>query len=196
MTRARGLVAVLALLACLALAGSAGAARATAVYTYQPFGASGLKASIVVDETLSGTCASGSRATPRSDAWRCRVANDTYDPCFSAPGVDYVVCPEYLSTRKVARIDLEQPLPANGNTGSATARKGLPWALIAVPYAHQCRLVTENRSKFRGKTIYYTCLQGTLVGKLNRSKPGWTAKFLSEGDNPTLYTLRVRAAWF
>lgn len=196
-TRIKPLVLVAGLVAMLALAGAAmgGGGRPTPVYTYQPFAAGELKPSIKVDGTVKGECFTGSSASPRSDAWRCTAGKEVYDPCFSG-AEGYVVCPQYFSTRKVTKLELEKPLPAEGNTGSPTAQKGLPWALLALPYAHQCRVVTGARGTYQGKTIFYTCVQGELVGKLNRTSPRWTAKFLSEGDNPTLYTLAVRGAWY
>lgn len=192
----QGLALLAGLALALALAGTAvGGGRATAVYTYQPFGANGLKASIKVTETVKGECFTGSIASRRNDAWRCTAGNEILDPCFSGTQ-GFVVCPEYFSTRQVTKLELSQPLPAEGNTGLPTAQKGLPWALIALPYAHQCRAVTGMLGEYEGKPIYYNCVQGMLVGKLNRSSPRWTAKFLSEGDNPTLYTLAVRGAWY
>ena len=193
---------VLTLVALLALAPAAlaGGGRPTTVVTYQPFGASGLKQSIKVDETLTGSCFAGSSASPRRDAWRCSATNEIYDPCFSGASADagYVVCPEFgLSPRSVDRIDLTSPLPSSGNTGDASSGKGLPWRLLARPYAGYCSLVTGTRGSYRGRKISYVCgLGGSLVGKPNRSSRAWTAKLLTEGDNPTLYTVTIRIAWY
>jgi hypothetical protein len=194
---------VLVSLVALALAGSAlaGGGRPTTIVAYQPFTVAGsLKASIRVDDTLSGSCFTGSIASPRKDAWRCTVANDLYDPCFSdlSGTATFVACPEFGSApRTVDRIDLTEPLPANGNAAEPGTRKGLPWLVLARPYAGYCTRLTGTPNTFEGKMEYYDCGRGgSLVGRPNRSTARWTAKLLTEGDNPTLYTVRVAIAWY
>jgi hypothetical protein len=195
--------AALVFAAALALAGSAlaGGGRATSVVTYEPFTSTGgLKPSIKVDQTLSGSCFTGSEASARKDAWRCMVANDLYDPCFSdlSGTANFVVCPEFGNApRRVDQIDLTGPLPSAGNTAEPGTRTGLPWVLLARPYAGYCTLLTGAIGTFQGKKVYYDCGRGgSLVGRLNRSSSQWTAKLLTEGDNPTLYRVRIPIAWY
>jgi hypothetical protein len=198
--------AILALLAaavasCAAAAALAGGARSTSVAVYRPFTSAGaLKASIKVDETRSGSCFASSLASRRDDAWRCTVADDIYDPCFSDPtgSTGFVVCPEFGEPpRMVDRIDLTEALPAPENTAAPGTRKGLPFVLLARPYAGYCDLLTGTTGTVRGRRVRYDCgLGGSLVGTLNRGPARWTAKLVTEGDNPTLYTVRVRIAWY
>jgi hypothetical protein len=198
--------AILALLvAAVTFAGTAsalaGGGRPTSVAVYRPFTSAGaLKASIKVDETLSGSCFASSLASRRTDAWRCTVANDVYDPCFSDPtgSAGFVVCPEFGSPpRRVDRIDLTADLPAPDNAARPGTRKGLPFVLLARPYAGYCDLLTGTTGTVRGRRVRYDCgLGGSLVGTVNRTPARWTAKLLTEGDNPTLYTVRVRIAWY
>ena len=202
------LLAICALTALvLAAAAHAGGGRATNVVVYQPFTSAGeLKASIRVDDTLSGSCFVGSLASPRRDAWRCTVANDVYDPCFSPPvqpdapttAISFVVCPEFgLPPRRVDRIVLDEALPADGNTGEPGATRGRPFVLSARPYAGYCSVVTGAAGTVQGRRVSYDCGRGgTLVGRIDRSRPRWTAKLLTQGDNPTLYTVRIAIAWF
>jgi hypothetical protein len=153
-----------------------------------------------VDETLSGSCFAGSLASRRDDAWRCTVADDIYDPCFSDPtgSAGFVVCPEFGDPpRMVDRIDLTGALPSAENTAAPGTRKGLPFVLLARPYAGYCDLLTGTTGTVRGRRVRYDCgLGGSLVGTLNRRPARWTAKLITEGDNPTLYTVRVRIAWY
>ena len=202
MRRAAILVLLAAVVASWAAASAlAGGGRPTSVYVYSPFtNAGALKASIKVDEKLSGSCFASSLASRRADAWRCTVANDIYDPCFSDPagGAAFVVCPEFGSPpRQVDRIDLTAELPAPDNTARSGTTRGLPFALLARPYAGYCDLVTGTAGTVRGRRVRYDCgLGGSLVGKLNRRPARWTSKLITEGDNPTLYTVRVRIAWY
>jgi len=200
--RAAILVVLAAVLGCLVASGAlAGGGHPTSVFVYRPFTSAGaLKASIKVDERLSGSCFASSLASRRTDAWRCTVANDLYDPCFSAPSgsAGFVVCPEFGSPpRRVDRIDLTADLPTPDNTAKPGTKRGLPFVLLARPYAGYCDLVTGTNGRVRGRRVFYDCgLGGTLVGKLNRRPARWTAKLITEGDNPTLYTVRVRFAWY
>jgi hypothetical protein len=198
-----GILVLLAAAVTLATAASAlaGGGRPTSVAVYRPFTSAGaLKASIKVDETLSGSCFASSLASRRSDAWRCTVANDIYDPCFSDPtgGAAFVVCPEFGSPpRRVDRIDLTDDLPAPDNTAQPGTRRGLPFVLLARPYAGYCDLLTGSAGTIGGRRVRYNCgLGGSLVGTLNRRPARWTTKLITEGDNPTLYTVRVRIAWY
>jgi hypothetical protein len=193
------LVAVVA--SCAAATALAGNARPTTVAIFRPFtNAGALKASIKVEERLAGSCFASSLASRRTDAWRCTVANDIYDPCFSDPtgAAGFVVCPEFGDPpRRVARIDLDKALPTPTNTAEPGTRRGLPFVLLARPYAGYCDLLTGTTGSVQGRRVYYDCgLGGSLVGKLNRRPARWTAKLITEGDNPTLYTVRVRIAWY
>ncbi len=195
----RGVVLVLAVVASWAAASApAAAARPTAVAVYRPFtGAGALKESIEIDETLSGSCFASSLASRRSDAWRCTVADDVYDLCFSDPAGNaaFVVCPEFGGPpRRADRIDLTAGLPQPGNSAEPGTRRGLPFVLLARPYAGYCNLVTGT---VEGSRVSYNCgLGGSLVGGLSRRPARWSAKLVTEGDNPTLYTVRVRIAWY
>ena len=202
MRRSAVLLLLAVLTACLAASAlAAGGGRTTSVVVYQPFTSGGeLKASVKISETLSGSCFAGSLVSPRNDAWRCMVADDLYDPCFGNPSGTgaYVVCPEFGNApRVVDRINLTQKLPAEGNTGEPGSTKGFPWLVLARPYAGYCDRLTGASSTVQGKRVNYECGRGgSLVGKIDRSSSRWAAKLITEGDNPTLYTVRIVIAWF
>jgi hypothetical protein len=67
-------------------------ASATIVSAYHP---SGMR----VTATLRGNCWTQSIAVARTDAYRCMVGNDIYDPCF-AEGPRRVACPSDLATNR------------------------------------------------------------------------------------------------
>jgi hypothetical protein len=193
-------VVALAALTVAATALGAGPRR-TSVLTFQAFSGGELRSSIVVDETLSGSCSGSSKASPRRDAWRCSVADDTYDPCFSDPSgtADFVVCPEFgLTPRRVDRINLGSPLPSATNTAAPGTRKGLPFVMLARPYAGYCdRIAGRKPPLVQGRRPTYDCgLGGTLLGPPDRSGSRWTAHLITAGDNPTIYTVGVRIAWY
>jgi hypothetical protein len=202
MRRTALLVLALAILASWITASAlAGGGRPTSVVVFRPFAGDGsLKASIKVDETSSGSCFTSSLASRRSDAWRCMVDREVYDPCFSDPSgaATFVVCPAFGNPpRVVDRIDLTAGLPQPTNTAEPGTTSGRPFVLLARPYAGYCDLLTGASGTVQGKRVNYDCGRGgSLVGKLDRSSARWTGKLLTEGDNPTLYTVRVAIAWF
>ena len=101
-------------------------AEATRVVLYAPFGFDGLRSDFHVSSKIHGSCWTGSIASPRSDAWRCMVANRIYDPCFSNGGLSSVACPTDAFSKTVILIVLDKPLPAHyGNHGNPS-----PWALL------------------------------------------------------------------
>ncbi len=79
--------------------------------------------------TRAGSCWTNSIAAPRPGAWRCKIGNEIFDPCFvSPPNKGEVVCGANPATNKPGFVmKLTKPLPELG----ATARSGeaSPWIL-------------------------------------------------------------------
>ncbi|MGH2832588.1 MAG: hypothetical protein ACRDK2_07415, partial [Solirubrobacteraceae bacterium] len=80
---------------------------------YQAFRSNGSPA--IATHSKSGYCWTGSGTIDRNDAWRCLVANNILDPCFSsahAKGV--VLCPIAPWEKSEIEIHLTKPLAHNG----------------------------------------------------------------------------------
>ena len=129
---------------------------------FQAFNSAG-RPTIQVRST-SGECFSGSAATTRRDAWRCRVGNRIYDPCFSsgsARGV--VICPTNLRLTGGIRIRLTQPLPRRFGNNRAPSLALQPWD-IELANGWRCRILTGATDVFSGMRLNYGCSGGGRNG--------------------------------
>jgi len=82
-----------------------GTSLATTVSNYHPTLTSGA--------TKKGECFTSSVAVVRPDAWRCTVGNEIYDPCFTTPAKNKLVCDIDPSKSKEGFfLELIKPLPA------------------------------------------------------------------------------------
>ena len=61
-------------------------------------------------KVVKGSCWTSSIASPRSDAFRCMVDNEIYDPCFKIDPKS-VGCPTDIAADRGVVIDLTKPLP-------------------------------------------------------------------------------------
>ena len=144
--------------------------------------------------TTHGTCPGGSELVGRSDAWRCFVGNDIFDPCFEV-GADEVACPTVgpWSARGVivdVQGGLDQTL-ADPNK----QQKGTPWALQLTSGA-RCRLFGGATNAIDGKRLNYGCTGGIgLYGDVIRSGRPWT--IFGGGKNSSQITPRgVAIVWY
>jgi hypothetical protein len=158
----------------LAAAPAAGARPRTAVTVFHAFTASGNPAIAV--HRAAGSCFTAAVTSVRSDAWRCLVGNDLYDPCFSsaaAPGV--VICPN-ANPATGTEIRLTSPLPtAEAGHGSPSPRSR-PWTLELFDGAH-CSRVSGATSVVHGVPLDYFCAGNTrsgLWGDPRRRTEPWT----------------------
>ncbi len=80
-----------------------------------------------------GFCESRSALIPRTNAWRCSVYTETYDPCFAADDAPTVVCgADPLAGIHGFHLDLTKPLPASVVTAANSRIK--PAALLGLEY--------------------------------------------------------------
>lgn len=76
-----------------------------------------------VRSTVRGHCWTNSIASRRSDAFRCMVGNEIYDPCFSIDAKK-VACPTDPVSNSGVRIVLTRPLPEANAGGTHN-----PWMM-------------------------------------------------------------------
>ena len=154
----------------------------------------------------SGDCfASSIAAYPRTDAWRCNVNNEIFDPCFSVAQADTVVCgADPLSGSGGFALLLKKPLPA------ATPATGIlvAWGwVVQLSDGTVCAPFTGTRAQVNGKTTTYGCKPATgnanvvILGDLDSSKPLWTAQVAtisfsdSQIHEDNVQTLSVTKVW-
>jgi hypothetical protein len=160
-------------LAIVAAPATVDARITTTVTVFHAFTPSG-SATIAIHHA-SGSCFSSSDATRRSDAWRCMVANELHDPCFSSPrAAGVVICPN-ADPRSGLEITLTKGLPtALANSGSPSARSQ-PWTLELSSGAH-CAFSGGATSVIHGVRLNYFCAgsKGGLWGYPRRATEPWT----------------------
>ena len=76
-------------------------------------------------KVIKGSCWTSSIASPRTDAFRCMVDNEIYDPCFKIDPKS-VGCPTDLVTDRGVVIDLTKPLPPPDASPAAPQT----WAMV------------------------------------------------------------------
>jgi hypothetical protein len=104
--------AIAAVVVLALTAAAAAGVSPTRISTYHPTGLRG--------STLHGSCWTSSNAVSRSDAYRCMVGNNIYDPCFRL-GSNRVGCPSDLAANRGVFIDVPN-FPSNpAQTPSAWA---------------------------------------------------------------------------
>ena len=171
--------------------------HATSIHLYAPFNGDAVASGIRIAKTVRGYCWTISLSDWRSDAYRCLVGNEIHDPCF-ANGIDptgFVLCPLYLPTSKVLRIDLTKPLPAGHAGGDPTVHP--PWAL-QLANGMWCEMLSGATGTIAGMRINYGCTDGhsTLIGNPRRGTPTWTI-FAAKSDTASSYQpVAIRAAWW
>jgi hypothetical protein len=176
-----------------AVAGGAGFSS-TVVTVVRPFDHGAPRAGLRITATHEGTCAGGSDATDRSDAWRCGFGNLLIDPCFSDPAgsVSYVLClrrPWGTETIK---------LVVSGRRGPNTTRRapsGHPWG-VQLRSGARCLFVQGASSELRGLRLNYTCTDGSvLYGNVRRGIP-WTILRVTGDDAEATRRAGIARVWF
>jgi hypothetical protein len=125
-----------------------------------------------IQRRASGNCFTGSIDLERSDAWRCTVANNIYDPCFSLDQSHVVCPPDGPWGRTAVLVNLTAALPASGNKDAEA--KGTPWA-IQLDDGARCLLLSGASNVIAGRRLNYNCTHGLgLYGDVNRSGSVWT----------------------
>lgn len=134
------LVLVLALAAASWRAGWwPGTASATEIRIYDPKG-------FTADETLPGSCWTGSLAAPREGAFRCASGNIIYDPCFLTEH-GTVACPQGdPSENRGVLLNLTDPLPQvpDAWTNPPDPSNPSPW-FVRLASGGDCGVLTGTR---------------------------------------------------
>jgi hypothetical protein len=195
----RPLIVSLALLAGLlsATAIASGSGTGTAVHLYRPFAGAAIARGVRIGRTSAGSCWTTSLSDARTDAFRCLVGNDIYDPCFArepAASSSFVLCPLYTPGARVLRIDLTGKLPPGSRSGDPTRYP--PWA-VQTRTGGWCTLVTGATGTIEGLPISYGCGGGaSLLGTIERSPGGWTVFFAASARATRTPLVSLRAAWW
>ena len=165
----------------------------TSVDVYEPFAHGALASGITASATQSGTCLGGSIRSDRPDAWRCLVANQPMDPCFSSPSEVQLACPSFQNINTVTLIDLTQPLPKNlANPAGAK----LPWRFQLSTGPLCGASTTASANPVDGMRPSGAC--GNSVewfGQVNQSVQPWSVLVQSAPGGNTLSRDSISAAW-
>ena len=124
---------------------------ATKVVIFHPTGTAGAP--------VAGGCGMGeSLALDRSDAWRCIVGNNIYDPCFSTSAhATTVICGASPSKPVGIKVTLSAPLPAH-----AKALDKQPWIVI-LGDGLTCGFVTGATFGVGDQRANYGCTQNDWI---------------------------------
>lgn len=208
--RPRLAVAVAVAVVTIALAGCSGSVKggesstsvkatpsptpaATAVDVYEPFADGALASGITASATQSGSCLGGSIRSDRPDAWRCLVANQPMDPCFSSPSKVQVACPSFQNIDTVTLIDLTQPLPTNLANPS---RAKLPWRFQLSTGPLCAPSTTASANPVDGMRPSGACGNNIeWFGQVNQSVQPWSVLVQSAPGGNTLARDSISAAW-
>jgi hypothetical protein len=182
--------------ALVAAAAASSAAAPTRLERWTAFRGGKVAAEVHVLVRGRGSCAGGSRADPRADAWRCSLGTEALDPCFAGPpGV--VVCPYGTpDSRDAAEVRLTRPLPRNRANPPGDPTRRPPWAIVTATGLY-CYRLTGMSAEVAGRAITYTCAGASSIGGTpDRSRPVWTVSLLPTGTSKRYVTVAVRAAWW
>ena len=165
----------------------------TAVDVYEPYANGALAPGITASATHSGTCLGGSVRSNRPDAWRCLVANQPMDPCFSSPSEVQVACPSFQNLNTVTLINLTQPVPKNL---ANPARAKLPWRFQLSTGPLCGASTTASANPVDGMRPSGAC--GNSVewfGQINQSVQPWSVLVQSAPGGNSLTRDNISAAW-
>jgi hypothetical protein len=170
----------------------------TQIKLLTPFGPAGLSIGMAVTEKVSGSCFTGSIASPtRPDAWRCSSGNGILDPCYQRILGDekQLACPVGGPwPANVVMLTLSQPLPSEPRK-EVSRESTLPWAL-ELANGQRCTMFTGATAPVAGMRINYGCPGGfQAVGDIDRSQPVWRVLFQGE-KSIALEQVDIAVAWF
>ncbi|MGH2388745.1 MAG: hypothetical protein ACRDIE_11125 [Chloroflexota bacterium] len=102
---------------------------------------------------VAGNCGMGeSLALNRSDAWRCIVGNEIYDPCFSTSAhATWVICDASPKKPVGIKVTLPKPLPTHGK-----AKDKQPW-MLTLGDGVTCGFVTGGTFGIGNQRANYGC---------------------------------------
>ncbi|HWE61094.1 MAG TPA: hypothetical protein VHB98_05235 [Chloroflexota bacterium] len=164
---------------------------ATKVIVFHPAGTGGA--------AVSGSCAMGeSLALNRTDAWRCIVGNEIYDPCFSAvPHATSVICGATPAKPIGIKVRLSKALPTH-----APVRSTQPW-ILGIGDGSLCTMDTGATFGVKGQRANYACSdQDWVIGYPTTGRVWYAVKAsLSSKASPTgpmpshLFAVSVATVW-
>lgn len=187
--------ALLLLGAGAASAFAATTGHATRARIYRAFKANGAP-SIHITKSVRGSCFSGSDATYRDDAWRCKSGHFLYDPCFSSgKAKGMVLCPTAAWKRSGLEIKLTKPLPKKYRDKHKPSTSGGAWAIETQP-GWKCVLDTGATWLFHRLRANYYCRGGKwLYGAPDRKHEPWTIE-AGSAHPKKLHKVAIASAWF
>lgn len=160
---------------------------------YRPFTKTQKQADLIVVAKKRGTCLSQSQRIKRDDAWRCKVDDRMYDPCFVNPNgqLNSVICPESPWSGKSIEIELATTLNMTGFAALDMSRT-YPWAVELIN-GTQCQALSSAK-QFDDQPIHYQCNPDLfLFGHLQRCQSDW--KILAHSP-AGIEMVQVAKAWF
>ena len=147
-------------------------------------------------ETQSGSCFSSAIGLGRSDAYRCTVGNQIYDPCFVVDDTPTVVCGANPATGETGFVlDLTEPLPA-----PETGNLAQPW-LIKLADGQVCGLMTGTVVGVGDRIAPYGCPDRSYLFEDIQKGEVWLAEKANIGVNDNGYFIEnsemvpIRTVW-
>jgi hypothetical protein len=135
--------------------------------------------------TKEGDCWTESIATPRKGAWRCRMDNDIFDPCFSTSSKDVVICGADPAKKKIGfAMKLTKPLPQSNLPVQPAQRERTPFQIrlsdgsVCAPFTGTRTMIGEEIMVYGCENAYCPTPDSCQIGilSINRLKPRWIAK--------------------
>lgn len=171
--------------------GSLGLVPATKVMIFHPKGTQG--------KAVAGNCGMGeSLALDRTDAWRCIVGNEIYDPCFStSPHARSVICDTSPEKPVGIRVLLPAPLPTH-----APAHGGHAW-ILQLGDGSTCGYNTGATFGIQGQRANYGCSdKDWIVGDPSNGRVWFAVKVqLSTRPSPNgptasrIFAVSIATVW-
>ncbi|RUR10499.1 hypothetical protein [Legionella septentrionalis] len=166
-------------------------AKDTELQYYRPFAARELP--IAIELASSGECKEQSYLIRREDAWKCTVADTTYDPCFAKDSSEnpLAVCLSSPWESKGVQVTLAKPLDSSQNEvlDMSTA---FPWALELLS-GEKC-LAVQSFGQIDGLPVRYVCDNKTrLFGHVQRCSAEWQMLQETTGG---MHPAKIKKAWF
>ena len=153
------------------------AVTATEVISYTP--------TEIPTETQAGSCFANAIGLGRTDAWRCTVGNQIYDPCFEVNDAPTVVCGANPTTGDTGFVlELTEPLP-EPNAGQGQSSKA--W-LVELADGQVCGLMTGTVPGVGDRVAPYGCPDGSnLFEDFQQDGDVWMAEKAVIGLNDDGY---------
>jgi len=158
----------------------------------------------LVDVTVkSGECSLASVAQPyRQDAFKCKVANVLYDPCFATENKEEVFCDINPLNSDPFLIKLTKPLPV---IKAKEANENWAW-FIELRDGTYCGPYTGTKPSLKDKVIHYGCKSDTkgeyiaLIGELVKGEVWTTEKafLVKDGLNWSIKSsevMEIQTVW-